>query len=259
MGLLIGKTALIYVVVNIAMRCMGKRQVGELSTSEVIVAFLISEVASAPLSNPDVCVWMNVIAIFVLVAMEILYSYLSIKWPFFMTLTQGRPTIIIENGTIREKEMLKNRLTIAELNEELRLKNINISDVYLAIIENNGQLSIIPTNGASGVTRRDLGVVAKEIPQDFAVIIDGKVFEDNLRRIGKDREWLERYLRSRGTDSEKEVLALYADQNGATFFQKKQPKKKLLKKLFKTAKKSTKKDETCVILWLTKQKLCCIM
>ena len=83
MWLLIGKTALIYVVVNIAMRCMGKRQVGELSTSEVIVAFLISEVASAPLSNPEVCVWMNMIAIFVLVGMEFLYSYLSMKWPFF--------------------------------------------------------------------------------------------------------------------------------------------------------------------------------
>ncbi len=241
MWTLIGKTALMYAVVNIAMRCMGKRQVGELSTSEVIVAFLISEVASAPLGNPDVSVWMNMIVIFVLVLMEFLYSYLSIKWPFFLTLTQGRPTVIIENGMILEKSLLKNRLTISELNEELRLKNINISDVYLAIIENNGQLSIIPTNAASGVTRRDLGVSVKESPQDFAVIIDGKIFEDNLKRVEKDRPWLERYLRSRGVVSEREVLALYADKNGATFFQKKLPKKKVMKKLFKTAKKTLKK------------------
>lgn len=237
MWMLIGKTALIYVVVNIAMRCMGKRQVGELSTSEVIVAFLISEVASAPLSNPDVSVWMNIIAIFVLVAMEILYSYLSIKCPFFMTLTQGRPTVIIENGTILEKSLLKNRLSISELNEELRLKNINIADVYLAIIENNGQLSIIPTNKASGVTRGDLGVTARSSPQDFAVIIDGKILEDNLRRVGKNKKWLEKYLQTKKVSSEKEVLALYADQNGATFFQKKLRKNQNLKKLFKTAKK----------------------
>lgn len=241
MWMLIGKTALIYVVVNIAMRCMGKRQVGELSTSEVIVAFLISEVASAPLSNPDVSVWMNIVAIFMLVSMEILYSYLSIKWPFFMTLTQGRPTVIIENGKILEKSMLKNRLSIAELNEELRLKNINISDVYLAIIENNGQLSIIPTNGASGVTRGDLGVTTNSSPQDFAVIIDGKIFEDNLKRVGKNNKWLEKYLRTKNVASEKEVLALYADQNGVTFFQKKLPKNKKIKKLFKTAKKTEKK------------------
>ncbi len=241
MWLLIGKTALIYVVVNIAMRCMGKRQVGELSTSEVIVAFLISEVASAPLSNPEVCVWMNITAIFVLVGMEFLYSYLSMKWPFFMTLTQGRPTVIIENGTILEEALLRNRLTIMELNEELRLKNINIADVYLAIIENNGQLSIIPTNGASGVTRSDLGVNVQSSPQDFAVIIDGKILEDNLKRVGKNSKWLEKYLRSKNVVSEKEVLALYADQNGVTFFQKKLSKNKKIKKLFKTAKKTEKK------------------
>lgn len=226
MWLMIGKTALIYVVVNIAMRCMGKRQVGELSTSEVIVAFLISEVASAPIGNPDVSLWHNIGAIFVLVAMEFLYSYLSIKWPFFMTLTQGRPTVIIENGTIQEKALLRNRLTITELNEELRLKNINISDVYLAIIENNGQLSIIPTNGASGVTRGDLGITTKESPQDFAVIIDGKILDGNLKRAGKTKKWLEGYLRSQKVKSEKEVLVLYADHNGATFFQKKLPKKR---------------------------------
>ncbi len=241
MWVFIGKTALMYVVVNIAMRCMGKRQVGELSTSEVIVAFLISEVASAPLSNPDVSVWMNIVVIFVLVLMEILYSYLGIKWPFFRTITQGRPTVIIENGTILEKSLLKNRLSIAELNEELRLKNVNISDVYLAIIENNGQLSIIPTNAASGVTRSDLGVCVKESPQDFAVIIDGKIFEDNLKRVGKNKEWVDAYLRSRNVSSAREVLALYADKNGATFFQKKLPKQDNLKKLFKTAKKVEKK------------------
>ncbi len=237
---LIGKTALIYVVVNIAMRCMGKRQVGELSTSEVIVAFLISEVASAPIGNPDVSLWRNIVAIFVLVAMEILYSYLSIKLPFFMTLTQGRPTVIIENGRVLEKSLLKNRLTIAELNEELRLKNINIADVYLAIIENNGQLSIIPTNEASALTRRDLGVSVKESPQDFAVVIDGKILEDNLKRVGKTKKWLAEYLHTQKVKSEKEVLVLYADRNGATFFQKKLPRNKTCKKLFKTAKKRDK-------------------
>ncbi|MBP3447901.1 MAG: DUF421 domain-containing protein [Clostridia bacterium] len=222
MLLLVGKTALLYVVVNIAMRCMGKRQVGELSTSEVIVAFLISEVAAAPIGDPSVSLWNSVIGIFVLVVMEFLYSYLSIKWPFFMVLTQGRPTVIIENGRILEKELLKNRLTITELNEELRMKNINISDVYMAIIENNGQLSIIPTRDSAGVTRRDLGIGVTECPQDFAVIVDGKLFEDNLKRAKQDLQFIEKYLRKRGVTSRKEVLCLYADSNGVTFFQKKE-------------------------------------
>ena len=226
MLLLIGKTALLYVAVNIAMRCMGKRQVGELSTSEVIVAFLISEVAAAPIGDPNVSVWQSVLGISVLVVMEFLYSYLSMKWPFFMVLTQGRPTVIIENGRILEKALLKNRLTITELNEELRIKNINIADVYLAIIENNGQLSIIPTNDSAGVTRRDLGIRAKECPQDFAVIVDGTLFEDNLKRAGLDLEFIQRYLKKKGVSNRNEVLCLYADENGVTFFQKKEKKHK---------------------------------
>lgn len=224
MLLLLGKTALMYIVVNIAMRCMGKRQVGQLSPSEVIVAFLISEVASAPLGDPDISLIHSLSAIGVLVAMEILYSYLSIKSPFFMSLTQGKPTVIIENGTILEKELLRNRLTIAELNEELRMKNINISDVYLAIIENNGQLSIIPTNAASGVTRGDLGIHAPEAPQDFAVIIDGQILKDNLKRVGQSMKFLESELAKRKISSPKQVLAMYADPNGVTFFQKKHTK-----------------------------------
>ncbi|MBQ7951428.1 MAG: DUF421 domain-containing protein [Clostridia bacterium] len=229
----VGKTALVYVVVNIAMRCMGKRQVGELSTSEVIVAFLISEVAAAPIGDPSVSLWHSVIGIFVLVVMEFIYSYLSIKWPFFMVLTQGRPTVIIENGTVYEKELLKNRLTITELNEELRMKNINIADVYMAIIENNGQLTIIPTNDSAGVTRRDLGIQVKESPQDFAIIVDGKIFQDNLKRAGQSMDFVKKYLKKKGVSSPKEVLCLYADKNGVTFFQKKMKRKNL----FKTAKK----------------------
>ncbi len=233
MLLVVGKTALVYVVVNIAMRCMGKRQVGELSTSEVIVAFLISEVAAAPIGDPSVSLWHSVIGIFVLVVMEFIYSYLSIKWPFFMVLTQGRPTVIIENGTVYEKELLKNRLTITELNEELRMKNINIADVYMAIIENNGQLTIIPTNDSAGVTRRDLGIQVKESPQDFAIIVDGKIFQDNLKRAGQSMDFVKKYLKKKGVSSPKEVLCLYADKNGVTFFQKKMKRKNL----FKTAKK----------------------
>ncbi len=238
MLVLLGKTALMYVVVNIAMRCMGKRQVGELSPSEVIVAFLISEVASAPLGDPDISLVHSLSAIGVLVVMEILYSYISIKSPFFMALTQGKPTVIIENGKILEQELLRNRLTIAELNEELRLKNINISDVHLAIIENNGQLSIIPTNAASGVTRGDLGIHAPESPQDFAVIVDGLVWKDNLKRAGQTMKFVESELKKRKISSPKEVLAMYADRNGVTFFQKKRKKGKFCSN---RQKNSTKK------------------
>ena len=238
---LIGKTVIFYVIINIAIRFMGKRQVGELSTSEIIVALLISEVAAAPIVDVNIPMQNGVVAVFVLVGMEILYSYLSLKIPFFMELTQGKPTIVIEHGRICEQSLRKLRLTIAELNEELRIKNINIKDVYLAIIENNGQLSIIPTNESAGVTRRDLGIKTSECPQDFAVIIDGRILEGNLQRIQKNKQFLTDYLKSQKVASPKEVLAMYADQNGVTFFQKKAAFLKKNKKSVQNGKKKNKK------------------
>ncbi|MBO5407873.1 MAG: DUF421 domain-containing protein [Clostridia bacterium] len=218
---LIGKTVLFYIIINIAIRCMGKRQVGELSTSEIIVALLISEVAAAPIVDSAIPMKNGIVAVFVLVGMEVLYSYLSLKFPFFLILTQGKPTVIIENGKISEQALRKTRLTIAELNEELRIKNINLKDVYLAMIENNGQLSVIPTNESAGITRRDLGIRVDEYPQDFAVILDGRISEGNLKRIGKNKQFVAEYLKSKKVSSPKEVLVMYADPNGVTFFQKK--------------------------------------
>lgn len=234
---LVGKTALFYIIINIAMRCMGKRQIGELSTSEIIVALLISEVAAAPIVDASIPMQNGILAVFVLVGMEVLYSYLSLKLPFFMMLTQGKPIVIIEQGKILEQALRKTRFTIAELNEELRVKNINIRDVYLAIIENNGQLSIIPTNESAGVTRRDLGICVKESPQDFAVIIDGRISEGNLQRIHQNKKFLMDYLKTQKVSSPKEVLAMYADENGVTFFQKKDRNKQKNRKTVQNGKK----------------------
>ena len=242
MLVLIGKTVLFYIIINIAIRCMGKRQVGELSTTEIIVALLISEVAAAPIVDSAIPMQNGIVAVFVLVGMEILYSYLSLKFPFFLVLTQGRPTVVIENGKISEQALRKTRLTIAELNEELRIKNINLKDVYLAMIENNGQLSIIPTNESAGITRRDLWITVREYPQDFAVILDGKISEGNLQRIGKNKQFVTDYLKTKKVASPKEVLVMYADPNGVTFFQKKERFFKNQKKTVQNGKKNHKKN-----------------
>ncbi len=242
MIVLIGKTVLFYIIINVAIRCMGKRQVGELSTAEIVVAMLISEAAAAPIADPNIPMKNGIVAVFVLVGMEILYSYLSLKFPFFLILTQGKPIIVIENGEILEDALRRARLTITELNEELRIKNVNIKDVYLAIIENNGQISIIPTNASSGVTRRDLGINVKESPQDFAVIIDGNISEGNLQRIHKSKQFVMEYLKSEKVASPKDVLVMYADKNGVTFFQKKERILNKNRKIVQNSKKKYKKN-----------------
>lgn len=218
---LIGTTTIMYFVVTVAMRLMGKRQIGELSTSEVAVTLIISEVASMPISNEEISVWHGIIAITILVCLEVLISFLDLKFSIITQLTQGKPTLIIRDGKIIEDELKKSRLTLSELNKELRLKNISIREVFCAIIETNGQISIIPTNSSAGVTRGDLNVTTKNDPVDFAIIIDGEIKEKNLNLIGKNSDFVEKELKKRKI-SLKEVFAMYADTKGVTYFQKKE-------------------------------------
>ncbi len=209
------KTAVMYLVVTSAMRFMGKRQIGELSAAEISVALLISEVATMPIGSEGITLLQGIISILVLVIMEFIISYLDMKFSFIMKISHGKPTIVIFDGKIQETNLRKSRLTISELNEELRTKNTNISDVYIAIIETNGQMSIIPKEKQpdSQPQNRD--------PVDFAVVIDGEIKEGNLKLIGKNKIFIEKELKKRNTPLKK-VFVMYADSYGVTFFQKKE-------------------------------------
>lgn len=218
---LILTTTIMYFIVTIAMRLMGKRQVGELSTSEIAVTLLISEVATMPITDNEASVWNGIISIAILVLLEFIISYLDLKFSVVTQITQGKPTLIIREGKIIENALKKSRLTLSELNEELRLKNISVSDVFCAIIETNGQISIIPTNASAGVTREDLNVRATKDPVDFAVIIDGEIKEKNLYFIGKKKDFVKSELEKRKVPL-KDVFAMYADSKGVTYFQKKE-------------------------------------
>jgi uncharacterized membrane protein YcaP (DUF421 family) len=218
---LVFRTVVLYFVVNIGMRFMGKRQVGQMSTPEIIVALLISEVAAMPISDKDINIIDGIVGVIILVGLEILVSYLDIKFPFVLKLSEGKPMVIINNGKLDTKALLKTRMSITELNAELRLKNINLKDVHIAIIEANGQLSIIPTNESSGVTRKDMSISVTEEPIDFAVIIDGVIKDYNLKLIGKDKAFIDKILSQKKVKNVKDVLILCADKNGLTFFQKK--------------------------------------
>ncbi len=206
-----------YLTVTSAMRFMGKRQIGELSAAEISVALLISEVATMPIGEEDVSLISGITSIAVLVFLEIIISYLDIKFSFIMRISHGKPTTVVMNGRIIEQALKKSRMSINELNEELRIKNITISDVFIAIIETNGQMSIIPK-----AQQKDSNT--KSDPMDFAVITDGEIKNGNLEIIGKNKAFVEKELKKRKTDL-KDVFVMYADTNGVTFFQKKEKTK----------------------------------
>lgn len=221
-AMLIFRTIIIYLSVTIGMRCMGKRQVGELSTAEISVTLLISEIAATPIIEREIPLYYGIIVVVVLVLVEIFLSYLDLKFSWLVNLTQGEPTVIVKNGKIDEESLRKSRVTVGELNEELRLKNIILADVYMAIIETNGQLSIIPISEQSPATKSDFKIQDNNDPVDFAVIIDGEIKENNLKLIGKDENFVMSILKAKGISDIKTVFVLYADTKGMTYLQLKE-------------------------------------
>ena len=219
---LIIRTIIIYLSVTIGIRCMGKRQMGELSTTEMSVTLLISEVAATPIMEKNVPLYHGIIVVIIFVLLEIILSYFDLKFPLLVRVTQGEPTVIVKDGKIDETALRKSRVTVAELNEELRLKNIMLSEVYIAIIETNGQLSIIPISSQSGATRADLKIQSNNDPIDFAVIVDGEIKENNLKLIGKDKDFVFSILKSKGITDINDVFVLYSDRKGLTYLQLKE-------------------------------------
>ena len=139
------RTIILYIVVVAGFRIMGKRQIGEMQPSELVVAIMISDLATIPMEDIGIPLFSGVIPIFTLIVMEILLSQLSLKNKRFRRLMTGKPNVIIHNGKILEEEMKNLRFNMDDLNEQLRIQGYTgISNINFAILETNGQLSIIP-------------------------------------------------------------------------------------------------------------------
>lgn len=139
------RTIILYLLVVLGLRMMGKRQVGEMQPSELVVAIMISDLASIPMQDVGIPLLSGVIPIFTLIIVEIALSQISLKNRKFRTFLTGKPSVIIHNGKILRDEMKKLRFNHDDLTEQLRIQGyVSIKDINFAILETNGQLSIIP-------------------------------------------------------------------------------------------------------------------
>jgi len=140
------RTLIIYILVVFSLRIMGKRQIGELQPSELVVAIMISDLATVPMSDISIPLLYGIVPIVTLVFAETLLSFLSMKSSLFKIVVTGKPVYIINNGIINQKEMRKARYTISDLTEELRMLGVfDISDVECALLETNGKISALKT------------------------------------------------------------------------------------------------------------------
>lgn len=216
------RTIILYFLTVVALRIMGKRQVGQLEPIELVVTLMISELASIPMGHVSIPLMHGVIPIVTLIVAEATLSYINLKNRTFRKLMSGAPTILIQHGRVMEKELKRLRLNIDDLMEELRVNGtLDIQEIAYAIFESNGSLSVIPRTDARPIVPKDFNIEKQYQGLPFFLICDGKINQKALKIFKKDETWLKETLASRDIDQITNILFAGIDESGTFYFQRK--------------------------------------
>lgn len=209
------RTVILYVLLMVGLRLLGKRQIADMEPSELVLTLIISDLAVVPMQDYGIPMINGVLPIITLLCLSMLLSFFNLKSIRFRALICGTPAVIIQHGEVNQKNMAKNRLTLDELFEQLRSQGFtDLSAVKYAVLETNGQLSILPYTKESPITPQAANLdVTDQVTLPILVINDGHVMEDNLRASGHDKKWLTKQLSHRKLQSPREVFLMTVDEN----------------------------------------------
>ncbi len=217
------RTIILYVLIIAGVRLMGKRQVGELEPSELVLSLIIADLASVPMQDYGIPLLTGVVPILTLLCVTMILSVLTMKFVGFRAVLCGRPSVVVRNGTLDQREMARNRLTVDELLEELRCQGYtDLSMVKYAILETNGKLSVLPYANQKPPTARQMKVAAEEGGLPLVIISDGRLLEHNLKALGHDRPWLERQLAGRDCKGVEDVFLMLVDERDSVYLAQRQ-------------------------------------
>lgn len=216
------RTIILYIAVVVSLRFMGKKQIGQLQPSELVIAMMISDLASIPMESLGTPLLYGIIPTVTLIIAETTASYLTLKSKRMRKLITGKPTVLIEKGRILRDEMEKLRFDINDLMEQLRVAGYaNIFDVDYAIMETNGMLSVIPKSAKRAVTVEDLDLEVKDEGLPLIVISDGKIANRALKNSVYDEASLKKELKKQyGTDDFSKIFIAVCDDRGKLYIQK---------------------------------------
>ncbi len=221
MGIIFFRTLIVYVSLLFAMRMMGKRQLGELELSELVIAVLISDIAAHPLQDIGIPLMNGILPIIILFSCELVVAGILVRSQTAKKILCGKPSFLIYNGTIVQREMQKNRFTIDELAEELRTHSVmDFSRVQYAILETDGQVNAILYPADRPVTAAQLSLPTENSGYPIILINNGKLVQDNLRVAGKDERWLKKELSKRKVSDYKEVYLFTVNSANEIYFLK---------------------------------------
>ena len=219
------RAIILYIVVLVVMRLMGKREIGQLQPFELAIAIMIADLAAVPMSELGIPLTNGIIPILALLVMYMIISALNMKSIKFRKVISGQPSLLIYRGRIDEKVLRKERITINELQERLRGDNIfNLSDVEYAILETNGEVTVIQKPEKRNIIVEDLNINPEYEGIPYDLVVDGKIMEENLKAIGRDKIWLKKQLKKFDANPSNTLIATL-DGKGDFFCQKKEKEK----------------------------------
>lgn len=190
------RAIVLYSVVLVVMRLMGKREIGQLQPFELAISIMIADLASIPMTELGIPISNGIIPILGLLTMHLIISLLNMKSIKFRQLICGKPSILMFRGKIDEDVLRKERFTINELEERMRGNNIySLGDVEYAILETSGQVTIIPKPAKRNTIPEDFNIEPEYEGIPYDLVIDGVIMEENLRKIGKDYNWLKKEVK----------------------------------------------------------------
>ena len=217
------RTIILYLLIIRGIRLLGKRQIGELEPSELVLSLIIADLAAVPMQDFGIPLLMGLIPILTLLCLSAILSGLTVRSIRFRALLCSRPSIVVQDGKVLSKELNKNRFTVDELMEELRMAGItDLSSVKYAVLETTGRISVLPYVQDQPVTPRAMGLKPREGGLPITIISDGRVLRRNLRARNLSQSWLDQELASRGMKSPREVFLLTVDEGGKVYFSPKE-------------------------------------
>lgn len=216
------RAIVLYLIVLVVMRLMGKREIGQLQPFELAISIMIADLASIPMTEIGIPIFNGIVPILGLLVMHLILSLINLKSLKAREIICGKPSILIYRGKINEKELKKERFTINELEERLRGNNVvNLGDVEYAILETSGQVTVIQKPEKRNTIPEDFNIVPEYEGIPYDLVVEGKVMNKNLKAIGKNYNWLKKQVEKFDIKPE-EALVVTIDGKGQIFCQKKE-------------------------------------
>lgn len=214
------RTIILYVLVVIVMRLMGKRQIGELQPYEFVITIMISDLAALPMQDTRLPLLLGIIPIITLLFVKTLLTQLQLKSQFARRVIEGEPCIMVCKGKVNFKALKKQQINLDELMEELRLAgHFDLNEIEYAILENNGQLSFLTSQPAPNNKPTEPSKAAKAPRLPVIYVLDGRVNKNALTTAGKNKVWIENELKKYKINNISNVLLAMTDTTGKFIYQ----------------------------------------